>query len=193
MKSISRPAYKTLATTALAVTLSLSLLTPDAHTQEAPPAPDIELQKVDSPRKTGRTRPSENAVQMNQGSKKEALEMVNPTVTPSIRRLDPDKVEELRTRIRSDRAKSTARNRSAQFQEERAKNIQRLVQIEHIRKLAEENNNTALAERAGLLRDREMQRHVRTLARLREENGNRRQMQMRKDMLIEKTERPQEK
>lgn len=196
---------KTLAKTAITASLSISLLSATVFAQEAPANPsqnlDIQLQKVDGPRKTGRKRPIDNLHQGNIAESKLGVqnengehprsmrnmpESANSKPAPTIRRLDADKVQELRTRIRTERG---TRIRDIQFQEERTKNVRRLVQIERIRTLAEENNDQKLLERANQLRDKEIQRHTRKLAQLRHDGLQRRKVNMRQQ--LEKTDSPQ--
>ncbi len=216
MKSKIYKSCKTLAKTALAASLSVSLLGATAFAQKAPakpsPNPDIELQKVDGPRKTGRKRVSETDQQPNNGQKpgkqlgkdderpqpqglklghgqdkgqgpakgQAQAESAKSQNSPTIRRLDADKVQELRTRIRTERS---ARIRDGRFQEERTKNIRRLVQIERVRQLAEDSGDQALLERANQLRDKEIQRHTRKLVKLRVDGAQRR-----RDLIKERVE-----
>ncbi len=204
MKSAIYNSCKTLAKTAVAASLSVSLLSASVFAQEAPakisPNQDIQLQKVDGPRKTGRKRSADSNRQLpaaerpgNQqggtGDRPQSIRLQDSANTPggpTIRRIDADKVQELRSRIRTERS---SRIRNVKFQEERAKNVRRLVQIERVRQLAEESEKPELVERANQLRDKEIQRHTLTLAKLRHDNVER---QNSNRPLIEKSDSKQD-
>ncbi|MBA2661293.1 MAG: hypothetical protein H0U74_03310 [Bradymonadaceae bacterium] len=84
-----------------------------------------------------------------------------PGVRPQRTERSDAETEALRERIRAERS---TRMRDGRFQVEQAKHVRRLAQIDRIRELGTQNDNANLVEKANLLREKEMRRHMRTMS-----------------------------